>query len=218
MMSNTKRKRIRRDLNVKLSAGDTLRYLRPDAALLDCATGYRHVFTPTDIERIQKAEAIEVSPVTQGERMEAAYEQAKDEVGTDAVAFWDIVAARFEKPAASKPTSERVTLSAHHKIDLRKKKVPTPKPRTEDLVPGILVEALVNIDPEGTNVDPGDVGFVFGTTNCFGDGAGPIVQWLYARNGRIEINGSCNVYEGQVRVVSDSGVFIIADVDEDADD
>lgn len=63
-----------------------------------------------------------------------------------------------------------------------------------DLKRGTIVMAAVALDPEGANVHQGTLGVVFEEANYHGDGNGPIVRWMSL--------GVCNVYPGQVLVVS----------------
>lgn len=62
---------------------------------------------------------------------------------------------------------------------------------------GTMVVALEDLDPKGGNVRKGDVGIVFGVTNCYNDNCGPIVRWF--RNGKQA--GVCNVYPGIVEII-----------------
>lgn len=71
------------------------------------------------------------------------------------------------------------------------------------LAVGTLVRATRALDPDGANVTPGTLGYVFGETDCYGDGYGPIVQWvgIDPRTGIVTHRGVCNVYPGDVDVV-----------------
>ncbi len=74
------------------------------------------------------------------------------------------------------------------------------KPKdTSKLEPGNIVRALINLDPIGANVPIGTIGVVFGETNYYKDGCGPIVRWLTERG------GCCNVYEGDVEEMDSTG-------------
>lgn len=46
------------------------------------------------------------------------------------------------------------------------------------LAVGTIVRATRLLDKGVTDIVSGTVGVVFGETNCYGDGAGPIVQWF----------------------------------------
>lgn len=62
-----------------------------------------------------------------------------------------------------------------------------------DLVPGMMVVARKNYDPTGAHVHRGDTGFVFGSSNVYGDEAGPIVKWIKG--------GVCNIYPHMSEVI-----------------
>lgn len=64
---------------------------------------------------------------------------------------------------------------------------------TQTLARCTVVRATKDFDQGVTDVAPGDEGFVFGETDCYGDGAGPIVYWF---KGVI-----CNVYPEMCKVV-----------------
>lgn len=66
---------------------------------------------------------------------------------------------------------------------------------------GTVVRAIQNLDPEAANIQPGQLGVVFGDSNCYGDGAGPIVQWFMVEEGKVGFSGVCNVYDGWIEVV-----------------
>lgn len=57
---------------------------------------------------------------------------------------------------------------------------------TLSLAVGTEVVARKAYDPHGANVREGQPGFVFGETDCYNDGAGPIVKWISG--------GVCNIY------------------------
>lgn len=66
---------------------------------------------------------------------------------------------------------------------------------------GTVVRARRHLDMDGAQVVPGTLGYVFGETNCYGDGAGPIVQWITVRgNYQVEAILVCNIYPGDVVV------------------
>jgi hypothetical protein len=62
--------------------------------------------------------------------------------------------------------------------------------QVSDLKPGDLIQAEVDLDPDGADVQAGTWGVVFGKENCYGDGAGPIVRWFTG-----EPLGVCNIYK-----------------------
>lgn len=66
--------------------------------------------------------------------------------------------------------------------------------KVNKLEPGDLVQAGVDLDPEGCNVKAGTWGVVFGECDYYGDGCGPIVRWFEG-----EPLGVCNVYDGDVK-------------------
>lgn len=77
--------------------------------------------------------------------------------------------------------------------------------KTEDLKKGTIVRANKDLDPEGANVKEGQVGVVFGDANCYGDEAGPIVQWFKVVEDelgyplhQVGLAGICNVYDDDV--------------------
>jgi hypothetical protein len=73
--------------------------------------------------------------------------------------------------------------------------------KVEDLKPGAIVRAITNLDKEGANVKRGDIGVVFGSANCYGDNAGPIIHWFRAKNNQVILGGVCNIYAGQVEIL-----------------
>jgi len=68
--------------------------------------------------------------------------------------------------------------------------------RLRRLEPGDLVEAAVDLDPDGANVKAGQWGVVFGEVNYYGDGSGPIIRWV-EKDGTP--GGVCNVFDGDIK-------------------
>jgi hypothetical protein len=64
----------------------------------------------------------------------------------------------------------------------------------KDLMRGDIVMALRHLDPNGADVRKGTIGVVFEETNYYSDGAGPMVRFMNC--------GACNVYRGDVVVIS----------------
>jgi hypothetical protein len=62
--------------------------------------------------------------------------------------------------------------------------------QTLSLPCGMIVRARMDIDTGIADVKEGDLGIVFGETNCYSDGAGPIVRWFSGK----EVGGVTNVY------------------------
>jgi hypothetical protein len=63
-----------------------------------------------------------------------------------------------------------------------------------DLKRGDIVMAARHLDKVGANVREGTLGVVFEVSGAHGDSLGPLVRWLNM--------GICNVYEGDVTLVS----------------
>jgi hypothetical protein len=68
------------------------------------------------------------------------------------------------------------------------------KTKLYKLKPGDIVQAKIDLDPEGCDVPKGTYGVVFGEVDYYGDGAGPIVRWFTG-----EPLGVCNVYDGDFK-------------------
>jgi hypothetical protein len=65
--------------------------------------------------------------------------------------------------------------------------------QTWSLPRGTIVRARMDIDMDVANVQKGDLGIVFGETNCYSDGAGPIVRWFSGK----EVGGVTNIWTAE---------------------
>lgn len=82
------------------------------------------------------------------------------------------------------------------------------------LAVGTVVRAVKKLDDGITDIEKGTLGYVFGEANCYGDGAGPIVQWITIEQRLITEDDPdettsqytaaervCNVYIGDIEIV-----------------
>jgi len=95
------------------------------------------------------------------------------------------------------------------------------------LAVGTVVRAKRQVDPDVCNIEPNTLGFVFGETNCYGDLAGPIIQWITASGGLpsgkltevrsdaplLSAQKVCNVYPGDIDVIRTHDTVFVGHVD-----
>lgn len=101
--------------------------------------------------------------------------------------------------------------------------------KTPTLAVGTVVRAIRLLDEGVTHIVPGTVGYVFGEADCYGDGAGPIVQWMTIPDESknvgpvasieehfqkiVEARKVCNVYPDDIEIVRVHDTVVVGHLD-----
>lgn len=97
------------------------------------------------------------------------------------------------------------------------------------LAVGTVVRAIRLLDEGVAHIVPGTMGYVFGEANCYGDGAGPIVQWMTIPDESknvgpvasieehfqkiVEARKVCNVYPDDIEIVRVHDTVLVGHLD-----